>query len=251
MNAALKAEFRKLLTVRSTYVITILVLGLVALVAFYAQGWRLTFANLQDPNALANDITGDLPTTVFGAIVAILLVTHEYRYNTISYSLTASRSRTAVLLSKTIVISAYALALAAALAILAPLMAYLGIQLHHNTLAPQTMQLGDLAWRSLFFGWGYGMVGFLLAALTRNQVASIVALFTIPSLVEQLLALLLKHNTVYLPFSALSQVIQPGSSASSPQASTLSPGKAAIVFCLYVLIGWMVAWRLFLRRDAN
>jgi hypothetical protein len=33
--------------------------------------------------------------------------------------------------------------------------------------------------------------------------------------------------------------------------STWSPGKAAAIFMGYLLVGWVVAWYLFLRRDAN
>ena len=197
MIAALKAEFRKLLTVRSTYIVTALVLLLVIFVAFYVEGWRLSTANLHDPMQFSGDVTGALNITVFGAIVAILLMTHEYRYNTIMYTLTSSNSRSKVLISKFIVVSAYALFLTVLIGVLSPVMSYLGLHLHGHTLVPQTLHYGNLIWRSLFYGWGYGMAGLLLAVLTRNQVASIVALFLIPDLAEQLLGLLLKHNTVY------------------------------------------------------
>src|SRR5258708_7634109 len=111
MIASLKSEFRKLLTVRSTYFITCLVTALVIFIAFYIEGWRLTPVGLRDPNQLTGDVFGALNLTIFGAIVAILLMTHEYRYNTILYTLTNSNSRTRVLFSKVIVVSAYALLL--------------------------------------------------------------------------------------------------------------------------------------------
>lgn len=247
MMATLKAEFRKLLTVRSTYIITAFVTALVIFIAFYVEGWRLNGASLHDPTQLAADVTGALNITLFGAIVAILLMTHEYRYDTIMYTLTSSNSRSKVLWSKFIVVSAYALFLAVLIGVLSPVMSYLGVHAHGHALVPQTLHYGNLAWRSLFFGWGYGMAGLLLAALTRNQVASIAALFVIPDLAEQLLSLLLKHNTVYLPFSALNQVI----GNTDMRSGSLSPGKAAGVYCIYLVIGWIVAWILFLKRDAN
>jgi len=251
MMATLKAEFRKLLTVRSTYIITGLVLLLVIFVAFYVEGWRLDSGGLHDPTELAGDVTGALMITVFGAIVAILLMTHEYRYNTIMYTLTSSNSRSKVLISKFIAVSVYALFLAVLIGVLSPTLSYLGVHLHGHTLVPQTLHYGNLIWRSLFYGWGYGMAGLLLAVLTRNQVASIVALFLIPDLGEQLLGLLLKHNTVYLPFSALNQVIGSHNNMGDPNSSDLSPGKAAGVYAIYLVVGWLVAWVLFLRRDAN
>lgn len=253
MLTALKSEFRKLLTVRSTYLITGIVTVLVIFISFFLQGWKLQPGALQDPFQLAGDVTGALSVTVFGAIIAILLVTHEYRYNTIMYTLTSSNSRTKVMAAKFIVVSAYAVFLTVLIGVLSPLLAYLGAHAHGYTFVPQTFHYGDLAWRSLFYGWGYAMAGLLLAFLTRNQVASIVALFMVPTVVENLLGiLLLKHNAVYLPFTALSQVLNgPTSGAGQPTSSSLSSGHAAGVYCIYLVVGWVVAWYLFVKRDAN
>jgi ABC-2 type transport system permease protein len=253
MLASLRSEFRKLLTVRSTYFITGLVVILVIFIAFFLEGWRLNTADLHDPTQLAGDVTGALTVTIFGAIVAILLVTHEYRYNTVMYTLTSSNRRSKVLISKFIVVSLYALFLTVLIGVLSPVMAYLGVHTHGHTLVPQTLHYGSLAWRSLFFGWGYAMAGFLLAVLTRNQVASIVSLFLIPSLAEQLLGeLLLKHNSVYMPFTALNQVLNgPSSVNSGLMSSMFSSARAAGIYCVYVVVGGIVAWILFYKRDAN
>lgn len=248
MMSTLKSEFRKLLSVRSTYFITALVLAFVIFFAFYIQGWRLSGMDLSDPNLLTSDVLGALNVTVFGAIVAILLMTHEYRYNTIIYTLTASNGRARVLFAKLVVVSVYALFLAALIATLAPLMSYAGIHIHGHSLAPQTFHVWNLVWRSLFYGWSYGMAGLLVAALLRSQVASIAALFLVPGIAEQLLSLFLKNNAKYLPFTALNQVIS-GRAISS--GSALSPGRAALVFSAYLLIGWLVAWILFEKRDAS
>jgi ABC-2 type transport system permease protein len=248
MISTLKSEFRKLLTVRSTYIITVLVLALVAFIASYVEGWRLGPKDLHNPGELASDVFGALTLSVFGAVIAILLMTHEYRYNTIMYTLTGSNSRSKVLLSKIIVISVYALFLTAVIALLSPTASYLGIHAHGHTLAPQTLHVGNLAWRSLFYGWSYGMIGLLLAALIRIQVGAIVALFVIPSAIEGLLSQLLKHNAIYLPFTALTEIIgNTGFNSGKP----LSPSRAAIVLAIYLVVGWIVAWVLFLKRDAN
>jgi len=249
MMRAIKAEFRKLLSVRSTYVITILLAVGIMLIAFFLEGYRLNAAQLREPTQLAGDVTGALNLTVLGAIVAILLMSHEYRYNTITYSLT-SNSRNKVLFAKLLTISVYALFLAVLIGVLSPVMSYLGVHAHGHSFGPQTFHAANLAWRSLFYGWGYGMAGFILVLLTRNQVASIVTLFVFPSVIEHLLGfLLLKHNSVYLPFSALDQVIN--TPTDGPTGSTMSAGKAALVYCVYLVVGWIVAWVLFLKRDAN
>src|ERR1700690_121413 len=99
MRAALKAELRKLLTVRSTYFILIVVLLLEVLFAFYISGWRATATDLHSSGALSSAVTDAVTAvSIFSALVALLLFTHEYRYNTIMYTLTASNSRSRVLL---------------------------------------------------------------------------------------------------------------------------------------------------------
>lgn len=247
--AALKAEFKKLLTVRSTYFISGLVILFVIFIAFYVTGWRLAPSDLHSSTQLASDVTGALNLMVFGAVIAILLVTHEYRYNTIIYTLTNSNSRSKVLFAKLVVASSYALALAMVIGVLSPVMTYLGVHAAGHSLVPQTLDYGNLVWRGLFYGWGYGMAGLLLALLLRNQVAAIVALFVIPGPVEQLLSLLLKHNTVYLPFTALNQVISMGDG--EPRIGRISPSRGALIFLVYIVVGWIAAWYLFLHRDAT
>jgi ABC-2 type transport system permease protein len=246
MITALKSEFRKLLTVRSTYILTGFVILLVTFVAFYPEGWRLQGAQLRDPMTLTNDVTGALNVLVFGAVIAMLLMTHEYRYTTIMYTLTSSRSRSRVLWAKLVAVSVYALLLTSAIAVLSPLMSYWGVHASGHALAPQTIDYGSIVWRALFYGWAYITAALILAALIRNQIGAIVSLFVIPT-VEQLLSLLFKHASVYLPFIALNAVTQ----QPSPEQGTISHDRAAVVFGIYLIVGWLVAWILFLRRDAN
>lgn len=250
MMAALKSEFRKLLSVRSTYIITVLVLVLVGFIAFYVEGWRLAPQDLRRPDLLASDVFGALNLSVFGAIIAILLMSHEYRYNTIMYSLSSSNSRSKVLLAKFVAVSCYALVLTVLICLLSPLASYLGLHLAGHSMAAQVVHYKDLIWRSLFYGWSYGIAGLLIAVLIRTQVGAIAALFVLPAAIEPLLAQLLKHNAVYLPFLSQSQVINSGQ-GNTIGGGSLTPGKGALVFTAYLVVGWFVAWILFLRRDAT
>ncbi|HYH36352.1 MAG TPA: ABC transporter permease, partial [Candidatus Saccharimonadales bacterium] len=178
-------------------------------------------------------------------IIAILLMTHEYRYNTIMYTLTASNSRSKVLFAKILAISIFALLFTLTIVILSPVLIYLGAHIHGNSLAAQIIPYGDLLWRCLFYGWASILAGLLLATLIRNQIGAVVSLFVIPSLEQAAAALLLKNNAVYLPFMSLNEVLI------SPSKGSLSYGHAALVFSAYLIVGWIVAWILFLRRDAN
>jgi len=249
MLAAVKSEFRKLLSVRSTYVITTIGLLLTIFVTGYVMGFKLKGADLHDPNHYTSVITGALTSIpiILGSIVALLLITHEYRYNTILYTLTNSKSRSRVLAAKIITISVYALLLTLVVAVLAPLASYVGISLKGSHLAAQTIPFASLLWRSLYYGWTSLLAALAIGVLVRSQVGAIVTLFVIPT-VELMFTSLLKTKAVYLPFTGASNAI-----LTHPPASqgTMSYDRAAIIFGIYLLIAWVVAWLLFLRRDAN
>ncbi|HVA10544.1 MAG TPA: ABC transporter permease [Candidatus Dormibacteraeota bacterium] len=249
MMSNIKAELRKVFTVRSTYVILALVVAIELLFAFYGSGWRVDPKDLHNPLALSGDVTAAVNfVSVFAALIATLLMAHEYRYNTIMYSLTLSKRRSRVIFAKVLVISAFAVVFTLLAGALSPLLAALGAHAHHLHFTHQTFQYGTLLWRSLFFGWGYAMAGLLFATLIRNQIGAIVTLFIAPTTVEGVLSLLLKKNTVYLPFSALHTVIGQGMDT---YRNAITPLHAAMVFSAYLLGGGIIAWILFLKRDAN
>ena len=248
MNSAIKAEFRKLTTVRSTYFISALALLLVCFFAFYVSGWRINNSDLHNPTTLAGDVTGAIHVvSIFAAFIAVLLVTHEYRYNTIMHTLTLSNSRSKVLVAKILVITGFAVVFTVVLGVISPLLSLLGIHAHHLNLVPQTIHYSNLIWRSLFFGWGYVMAWLLIATLVRNQVGTIIILLIAPATIEGLLGLVLKSNSVYLPFTSLDTVL----GQSLNYRTTITPLRAVFIFSSYLVIGWIIAWILFLRRDAN
>ena len=244
MIPAIKSELLKLLTVRSTYVISLISLAIIIFFAGYVEGYKLDAGGLNNPGHLGTEIVNAASNiSIFLAIIAILLFSHEYRYNTIMYTLTSINRRTKVLLAKIIVMTGFAAVFIAVMSIVSPIASSVGIHMAGHSLVEQTISFGDLWWRALFTGWAYAMVGLLIVALVRNQVFAIVALFIIPSTVEPLLGLLLKQNVVYLPFTAITAVVQ--------KSPDISFTKAAFVATAYLVIGWIIAWLLFLRRDAN
>jgi ABC-type transport system involved in multi-copper enzyme maturation permease subunit len=248
MMANLRSEVRKLLTMRWTYYILAFTFVLLIFFGFYISGWHIDKGALHDPTTLATDVTSAISTLgVFVALIAVLLFANEYRYNTIMYTLTSSNSRTKVLASKIIVITGFALIFGLIFGVLSPVVSLLGIHIHHLKLVHQTLDYGNLLWRSLFYMWGYAMAGLIIAALTRNQVGSIIILFVAPATVEGLLGLALKSNVVYLPFSSLDTVIGQGMN----YHNSITPAHAALVFTSYLVVSLGAAWYLFLHRDAN
>jgi ABC-2 type transport system permease protein len=252
----LKAEFYKLFTVRSTYVITGLIVLMIMFFAGYIEGFRAAPERVADPNFLASEITSAIGAVAgIMALVGLLLVTHEYRYNTITYTLASSKSRTQVLLAKILVVSCYAILFSLFIAFFSPAMTYVGVQLKGLDLTPQIIPVWHFGWRAVFFGWAFSMVAMLIAMLVRSQVGAIVMVFVAPSAVEGILSILLKKNSIYMPFTALQQIIsnsgRPPADAPAEFSLYLEPSKAALVFGIYLAVGWVIAWLLFVRRDAN
>lgn len=268
MIPTLKAEFKKLLSVRSTYIISLLFLLLSCFVAFYVHGFKDTgVPNLSGHSPV--DVAGAKlflassidqianVVSVAGALIGLLLLAHEYRYNTIVYTLTAANSRSKVLAAKIIAILGYVLVYSLLASIISLLMMWFGALAGGHHLPPQDINYLTFFAKCVFYSEAFALAGLLLVALIRNQIGAIAALFIIPGTVEGLLALLLKRNAVYLPFTALSQVVQTPVIPSAkeahpdPNVGVLTPGKGALVFLAYLVVGWIIAWVLFLRRDAS
>ena len=259
MIPALKSEFRKLLTVRSTYVIALIAFSLVVFVALYIEGYRNGLVNTAGPGGayfLANSITQHANLlSLFCAIAALLLMTHEYRYGIISYSLTITNHRSKVLAAKFVVVTAYTIALVVAGTALALGCMIVGLHWSGQSLPAQHIDLLGYVIKSLVYCEGWALTGLLLATLIRNQVGALAVLFIVPNTVEGLLSLILKENSAYLPFTALSQVIKAPVVEHAAQSVTglvdLTPLQAGLLFLAYIFVAWVVAWWLFLKRDAN
>lgn len=264
MMPTLKSEFKKILTIRSTYLWLLIALIIVGIYSFYGEGFKDSAGFLQHPNKdqlplfIAGTIT-QMATfiSLFGGIIALLHITHEYRYNTITYTLTASNSRSKVLAAKIVSVLGFIFAYSILLALIGIGLIYAGLAFSHNAIAHQDINYLTYFGKVVFFAEAYGLVGLLFGVLIRNMAGSFAALFIIPGPVEGLLSLILRHNSVYLPFMALAQVIQApviaGGHAAHPDNSStgyLTAPKGAVVFLVYFVIGWAVAWYLFLRRDA-
>lgn len=243
MLSTIKAEFRKLVTLRSSYGVVAVCLALLFLFAFYGTGFHSQPSDLAKPLLLTGQAADAVSFLgVIGALVAVLLVTNEYRYNLIVYTLTAVKNRGRVILAKLLAVSAYALLFAAIFAVLSPLLAAGGLHVHGAHYVHQSIPYASLAWRVLYAGWILFVYAFIIAMLIRNQVGALVTAFVFPGIVNQLLTLVFRGNSKYLPYQAVDNVLHGGA---------LSYAKAAWVAGLYIVIGMLVAWWLFLKRDAN
>jgi len=243
MIAQIKAEFRKLSTIRSTYIVLIIAVVLIAAVNFWGVGYK--FAGQAPPSYMADALINSLSATgILAGIVALLLVTHEYRYNTIYYTLATVRSRTTVLLAKAAVITVFALAFTVLMAAVSVLAAQAGLFAGDHTLPNQSYAVWQLAWRGFGFVWAISMLALVLAFIVRNQIGSIVLFLMIPTTVEGIASIFLKENVAYLPFTALGNLVM-------TQPLTFSYTKSAGIALVWIAVGYIVSWVLFTRRDAN
>lgn len=269
MLPAIKAEFRKLLTVRSTYILLFGFLLLGCFFSFYVHG----FKDAGDPAFSGNSALDHARASLFVAgsitqmaniisvacaLIALLVLAHEYRYNTIVYTLTASNSRSKVFGAKILAVMILVLVYAVlATTILLPLV-WAGASAGGHTLPHQTIDYLTYFAKIIFFCESFTLAGLLFITLIRNQVGAIAALLILPNTVEGLLSLLLKNNSVYLPFTALQQVVQPPvlngikvGAARDASTGYLSAPRGALVFLVYIIIGYIIGWYLFLKRDAT
>lgn len=244
MITAIKAELRKLFTVRSTYVLTIFALGLTLLIDFWAVGYKATGKIAHDyvQTAVFDSLVG---VGVFAGVVGILLVTHEYRYNTIYYALTGTTNRLKFLGAKYIAILAYTVVFALAVIALAVLAVLIGLHMGDRQMPAQTLQWGKMLGFGLLYLFGMASFGFVFASLIRNQIGTLVAFFVAPGTIEGLASLVLKQRTAYLPFTAL------GNTISNVPNLYISRVESALVVLAWLVVGWTIAAILFVKRDAN
>jgi ABC-type transport system involved in multi-copper enzyme maturation permease subunit len=247
MIAAIKSEFRKLLSVRSTYFIVLIALAIVALFAGFGDGFRADAFHLRDPNLLASESSN---AVVFAGLIlafaGLLLVGHEYRYNTIMYTLTSANRRIKVMLAKFAVITAFALVTGVILVFFSPFCTVIGTHLAHKHLVAQTFHVWPILWHCLFCVWGYAMYAFILITVLRSQVGAIVTFLLIPLIGENILGGIFKSIPQYLPFTAVQAVAAP-----TNLGNHTTSGHEMVVVLVYLAIGALVSSILFTRRDAN
>lgn len=258
MISGIRAEFRKLFSVRSTYILIGIAFAYMILYDFYVIGYKggvhtQIVGGLHNPHYLLMEVTragGIAAPVLFSSIVGVLLMAHEYRYNTIMYTLTSSNSRSKTLIAKIFAVSVFAIVFALLLEALAPLLVLAGIHAHHLSLSHQVFYYQQFILRVLFYSWAYAMIGVMLAIFFKNIIASILSLLLLPVTIEPLIGLLLNsHQQQYMPFTALAAVLNNGLVFNGP--GLLSSQRSVIIVLIYLIIGWTAAWILFLRRDAS
>jgi hypothetical protein len=249
-----RAEFVKLLTIRSTY--------WALLVAFAANiGFAVLAAALLAPRLKPDDLARvdvvqlalaglHLSQVAFGVLGA-LIITGEYGTGMIRTTFAAIPRRRTVLVAKGLVFAGTALITATASTFVSYLAFLAALPAHTLTstalTAPGVMRavLGGGLYLTV-----YGLLGFGLGAVLRSSAGAIATLLGVLFVPPLLLNLLPGswRTTVgpYIPMQSGSQIFI----AAHREAASLAPWTGFGMFCLYAAVALLAGFAVINRRDA-
>lgn len=263
MRDALRYEWVRLRTLRSTYWLTGIALLVAGLLALPALG--LT-SNTDHPFLTQQDY-GDIITgggggvvflvSIFLGLIGVFTIGHEYRYGTIRPTLCAIPRRSTLMAAKLILVLGWV----AVVGIVAQALRYfivwliLGSKFKH----PFGGVNGRLWIGSIGYMVVFALVGLALAGLFRSMPAAIVTLIVMPLIAENLIHGLLTIHALrsirglgkVLPFSAGGQIMSyPSADGNGLKGQLVGPWAGAFIFIGFMSILMALAWTLFERRDA-
>ncbi len=246
MVEAIRSEFIKVRTVRSSVVLAVLAVvapvGLTALLAAVVPVDEVEGA--ADAFNLATASLGVMQLLV--AVIGALTIAAEYRFGTIRVTFTATPQRARVLAAKVVVVVGLAVVVAVVTIVLnvavgRVILAARDLDFSLTGAGVPRALVGNVIVAVL-----YGLVGFGLGALFRTPVAAIVVVVAQPVIVEPILVAVRTQVFKWLPFaagSALTTVDPDDNFVQSPVAGGLVLGAYA---ALLVVAGWVMV----VRRDA-
>jgi ABC-2 type transport system permease protein len=248
----LAAEVRKLRTVRTTWILTVLGLVLVALTTGTLVFSDLVvgpFTGSSAQVAAAVDQIGS--NAIIVLVVGLLAMTTEFRHGTIGRTLQLTPSRTRVLVSKLSIGVVYAVAFfVASLVVVAVMLAIAAVT--QDVSLQVGGEVGTALWQGLVGLSLNGIFGVAVGALIRSQVVAITLLLVWLFVVENLFAALWPEIARWLPFQALNALFlseEVLANVPDGMAAPLEPTLALTVFLAYVLVAAGTAGTLMRVRD--
>jgi ABC-2 type transport system permease protein len=263
MSDALRYEWVRLRTLRSTWWLTGLTLAIGALLGLPALGLKgqLTVVDYGDLLTGGGGLTIFLESILL-SMIGIFAIGHEYRYGTIRPTLSALPRRSSLLAAKVIVIALYIFVVALVTTVVRYGVAVLilGHRLTDLGLFPTPM--GRVWIGVLLYTVIYTLVGLALAGLFRNIPAAIVTVIVMPLVVENIIRGLLGLHVFHsirglakaMPFSSGAQIFQYDFSNQDNGGAGFdavpSPVDGLLIFLIFLAIVLGVSWVLFEKRDA-
>lgn len=275
MIAALRYEWVRLTTIRSSYwlvgltlavylVLTLLTANSVddSLVGSMVDG-RQTLAAVLTVGASTG--TAPLLLAYIVGIIGVFAMGHEYRHQMIRGTLTAVPNRVHVLTAKLVTVGAVAAATAAtAMLVGMASTAIVGLEAPVVSGFTAKLVLGVMLY-TVLFSWA----GLACAGLIRHQTAAVALLILFPTVIESIIRALLRIRQLlsddpdqpdaiaelanFLPFDAGGKMYTRASTADLAQIGGVEPfGPVAggVVMAVFVLVLLALTTYLFVRRDA-
>lgn len=222
MIAALRYEWLRIRTVRSTYWLTGLAVGFALLIGiFVSWGIQVSFDSSDQPSPRELREVGPWLGTQFAragapyfvayllAMIGILCWGHEYRHGMVRATLTALNSRPSVWLAKYVVVGVWVAVTVAVCFLVATFAGWLilsghGVDIYQGR---TTGALGRAVLYTVLLTW----LAMAFTALVRHQTAALVFLFIWPLAIENVISLIFflvpslrdhQELTRFLPFTA-------------------------------------------------
>lgn len=270
MSAALRYEWVRLRTLRSTWWLLGLAVALHALVAFAVASAAADSTELQGAELTTLVMTGGarfapIPLqVVLVALVSVFALGHEYRHGTIRASLTAIPRRSAFLAAKVLVCCGWAVIIAVGLLAVGYVAAALRLGWRWSDVPLFSGDTGRVLLGFVVFTVVWTVIGLAVAGLFRNLPAGITVLLVVPLIVEPVITAVLylvdaldplEGLIRFLPFGAGQQLLSlagdvPGEVADAAAPPVFGPLGGGLVFATFAAVLLAVTWALFEKRDA-
>lgn len=260
MTDALRYEWMRIRTLRSTYWLIGLGILVTAAIAFIVA--LVTRNEPRDAQVEAAVLLGggDFATfiPIFMAIIGVMAAGHEYRYGLIQPTLTALPQRSTLLSAKLLVVGLVTLAVVAVSLIINTV---IGLVFWGSLPEITEGPLNEVIPGYFVMVLLYAILGIALAQLFRGVPSAIVVLLVTPLVVEQLIMGLsfipaldwLVPVVKFLPFMAGQRLIATmpfDAGPGAPDFNLFDRWAAGGVFAAFVAIILAVAWYRFQTRDA-
>ena len=175
MNALLKAELLKLRTTRTFAVV-------VGVSALFSMVLAVLGAAL-GKNTNAHELFTNNAITYVIVLLGAIGMTGEWRHRTITSTILASPDRVRLLAAKVVAYAAAGVILAFLVTVLTMIAGTIALKAsHHATLG--VGGLADVLWRDLAVAAVLAPLGVCIGALGRNQIATVVGLIAVASVLE-------------------------------------------------------------------
>jgi len=246
MIPALKYEWRRLWSIRATYVVSVAYLGLVGLVA------GLPIFLEKPVQSISWKALYSTPAFILCAVVISVIAAqtfgHEYRYGLIRLTLSEFPNREVVILAKTTILTVYLLGMTvlawAVLGLIGALAPQGALLKGATDVSPSGASVSGL-WVVPVFTIGYCIFAMSVTMITRNLPLGITVPLLLAAFVEQLLRALLTLVNSHLGWFT----------NNLPMTNAMSwvnggDGHHGVVFGCWVLGVFAVGSAVFIKRDA-